>query len=56
MIAGNLLLSGGLRQVYDLIETKIDLKCGFLDDKTRGEHFHVRLIFLFKYEPETSDN
>jgi hypothetical protein len=34
MIAGNLLLSGGLRQVYDLIETKIDLKCGFLDDET----------------------
>ena len=51
-----LLLSGGLRQFYDVIETKIDLKCGFLDDETRGEHFHVRLIFLFKYEPETSDN
>jgi hypothetical protein len=56
MITGNFLLSGGLRQFYDVTETKIDLKCGFLDDETRGEHFHVRLIFLFKYEPETSDN
>ena len=53
-----LLLSGGLRQFDDIFETKFDLKFGFLDDKTRGDHFYVRtvrLIFLFKYEPETSD-
>jgi hypothetical protein len=36
-----LLLSGGLRQFDDIFETKFDLKFGFLDDKTRGDHFYV---------------
>ena len=53
MIAGNLLLSGGLRQVYDLIETKIDSKCGFLDDETVSIYM---FCWFFTYEPETSDN
>jgi hypothetical protein len=29
-----LLLSGGLRHFDELIETKINSKCGFLDDET----------------------